>query len=855
MDKPSKRKTWRVAQINYQPIGSICAQIGIDVLLAQVLLARGIDTVEKARAFLSPTGDQISDPTSIAGVEQAADLLVTAVHKGVPMVVYGDYDADGITATALLVDLLRRLGARVGYYIPDRLSEGYGLNSQALLRLREQGYGLVVTVDCGISNYQAVSDARLAQLEVLVTDHHQLPERLPAATAIVHPLLGNNQGPKLAGVGVAFKLAQQVSRAWGLPKDAGIDAGRYLDLVAIGTIADLVPLVGENRVLAKIGLEQMNQSPRVGVRALAEVADLNPIDSRGIAFALAPRLNAMGRLAQASPAVQLFLTDSYQEAWEIARQLDQINRERQLLEEAIMQQAQVLAREQVESNHKVIVLASPYWHPGVIGIVASKLVEEYYLPVILIALSGEIGKGSARSIPGFHMYEALSSCQHLLRAFGGHELAAGLTIDKDKVDDLRQELAAMAAERLSPEDLVPTIKVDAEIMLAEVTIPALQQLLLLEPYGMGNEPPVFLYRHQRLQGAKGVGKDNSHLRGWINSEGRQIGVIGFNLVAGFDQRRPVDLVFQLSLNEWQGQIRAEAMLLDWHPSASDGLSARQQDLLVPVQAIGESACASTEEDYGLGERELINWIHRARGGWPARVGSIKEVAEREGRVLIWLRRRSLAYQVLRSLHEILPDLAGQIFLASKALTQEQLQLVMTFWENRLAKILVVEDLGHLSSSSADAVIFLEPPLSLSQMVNMSKEHSRIYLLWHDRDIDYIDRYLQMSVPERETVATVYRYLLYLKRSNLKTEMNADHASRDLKRLLGKTVGRKAIWRSLLILKEIGLVQPSEAGGGSSVLLSETPGKKLSLEDSLVYRNGLARLTQWKNCKSFLQRVV
>ncbi|MBC7343538.1 MAG: single-stranded-DNA-specific exonuclease RecJ [Clostridia bacterium] len=849
MSKLRKPKRWQVAQVEYERIGTICARVGINPLLAQVLVARGIDTAEKVQAFINVTGDQISEPTSIGGVEQAANILVEAITRDVPILVYGDYDVDGITATALLVDLLRRCGARVGYYIPDRLSEGYGLNSRALLQLREQGYRLVVTVDCGISNYQVISDAKLAGFDVLVTDHHQLPDRLPPASAIVHPALGENQGTKLAGVGVAFKLAQQVSRGLGMPKDAGIDAGRYLDLVALGTIADLVPLLGENRVLTKIGLEQLNRSPRLGLKALREVAGISYVDSRSVAFGLAPRLNAAGRLGQALPAVQLLLTDSYQEAWEIARELDQINRERQLIEESIFQQAQGMAREQVEANSKFIVLSSPYWHPGIVGIVASRLVEEYYLPVLLIALAGRVGKGSARSIPGFHMYEALSSCHHLLESFGGHELAAGLTVEVEKISDLRQELNAVAERCLCPEDLVPKIDVDTEIVLSEVTIPAVEQLSLLEPYGPGNDPPVFLYRHQLLQGIKGVGKDNSHLKGWINGEGRQISIIGFNLVEGFEQRQPIDLVFHLGLNEWQGQAQIEARLLDWRPSAPSALAVDDSTLLVQAKAKSELACTSS------GERKLINWTHRAKAGWMARIESIKEVAKVEDQVLIWVRRRSLAGQVLRSLYEILPELTGRIFLASKTLTQEQLQLVIGFWKNRLAQIVVVEGLDWFEPPVAGAIIFLEPPLSLNQLYNITGECSKVYLLWHEWDIDYIDRCLEMSIPGRETVATVYRYLLYLKRGNFKTQVDTGRISRDLNRILGKTIGRKAIWRSLAILKEIGLVQHLENECISDVLLLEPTGRKISLEDSLVYRDGQAKLAQWRECKSFFQGMA
>jgi single-stranded-DNA-specific exonuclease len=483
--------------------------------------------------------------------------------------VHGDYDVDGQCGTALLTRVLREAGATVVPFLPNRMRDGYDLGPAGLAAARAAGAGLIVTCDCGTTARETVADARAAGLRVVITDHH-VPGELPAADAIVNPRRGDPDAPwaDLCGTGVAFKLAQALVPALGLPEHLPL---HVLDLVAMATVADVVPLTGENRVLARFGLRQLQETSWAGLRALIEVAGLTgkPIRAGHVGFVLGPRLNAAGRIGEAMDGLALLLADDPADALSRARRLETQNTQRQDLDQRILQEAVDVVERDVRLDEEYgLVLASETWHPGVIGIVASRVVERYARPAILIALEGDTGKGSGRSIPGFDLHAAIAECApHLLR-FGGHRMAAGVTVARDALDAFRAAFNAAARARLAPEDLVPRRRIDAVVRLDELSFDLERLLRHLEPCGAGNPTPVFGVTGVAVREARPVGAN--HLRLLLQDEAGRIPAIGFDWADRVDPawwRAPVDVAFQLQQNEYRGDVSLQARIVEVRPSA------------------------------------------------------------------------------------------------------------------------------------------------------------------------------------------------------------------------------------------------------------------------------------------------
>jgi len=486
--------------------------------------------------------------------------------------IHGDYDVDGITGTSLLVRVMRRIGANHSYYIPQRLKEGYGLSCETVARARQQGVKIIITVDCGISACREVELANELGIQVIVTDHHQPPDVLPKATAILNPRQKDCLYPfkSLAGVGIAFKLSAALMSSLGIlggEEDPPYDC---LDLVALGTIADVAPLLGENRVLVKCGLKQLTRSRKPGIIELKRVAGLeeSEIKSGHVGYTLAPRINAVGRLGSAAEAVELLTTDNYRLAFEIAGNLDRANRERQEIEQSVLGEA--FAKIEGEGHlaqGNILVLSSSGWHPGVIGIAASKIVETYHRPAILIAEMDGIGKGSARSIPSFSIFEALRACASLLKNYGGHKAAAGLTIAASEIGSFRERINRIGAEKLSHDDLIPQIKVDAEVDLDKITPQLVEELERCAPFGLGNPEPVFLARGlQILQSPKIVGENHLKMKVRQHVNRGPTEVIGFGMKSLLDKVFPalprVDIVFNPQISNWNDKTRVQLRLKD-----------------------------------------------------------------------------------------------------------------------------------------------------------------------------------------------------------------------------------------------------------------------------------------------------
>ncbi|HHT06519.1 MAG TPA: single-stranded-DNA-specific exonuclease RecJ [Hydrogenispora sp.] len=550
-------KKWKVSTVNDQCPPEVIAEFGLSPLLAKLLAKRKLTTREKVAFFLQGGRGDLPSPFLLNGMAEAVELLVSALEQQERILIYGDYDVDGITAVALLLRTLRPYNnGNILYYLPKRLEEGYGLHRQALAKAIKHGCRLVITVDCGISAVDEAAYLAAEGVRLLLTDHHEPGAQLPQAAALVNPKLSPDYPyPELAGVGVAFKLLQGLAA-----KKPELEPVLWenIDLVALGTIADVVPLLGENRILVKEGLAQIAKTQNTGLKALIQQTGLagKQIDAEHVGYILAPRLNAVGRLGDPTQALQLLLDGDPRRAQKLAASLETLNRKRQRIEERVCQEAEDALAASGPLG-KAIVLAGP-WHPGVIGIVASKLADKYHRPTILFSFDGDRAKGSGRSIPGFHLYNALDECRAYLRRFGGHEYAAGLELEKKDLADFKAAFLAVAENRLTPELLTPALEVEEVIPVEAVTKSLLNDLAQLAPFGEGNPEPVFACRGVNLFACWGVGKDAKHLKLKVGNGAVTCEAIGFNFGALTDElagAECLDLAFNLAENDWNNQLQ------------------------------------------------------------------------------------------------------------------------------------------------------------------------------------------------------------------------------------------------------------------------------------------------------------
>jgi len=571
--KPVTGRRWlpRSTFPTAETVATLSRELAVAPLVARVLAARH-PTVTAAGEFLGGRLADLPDPLLLPDMQPAAARIARALADGERIAVHGDYDVDGISGTTLLVQGLRACGAQVGYHIPLRLRDGYGLSSEALAAAAASGAKLVISVDCGVS---AHDEARLAGelgLDLIITDHHQPPAQLPAALAVVNPQRSDASSPfrDLAGVGVAFFLLAAVRRTlretgW-FSLRAEPDLREVLDLVALGTIADLVPLQGVNRTLTRIGLSLLENGARPGIRALKEVAGVKTVNCGVVGFQLAPRLNAAGRLEDAARGVELLLEQDSARALETARLLDRFNRERQQIELVTFEEAVSRAEKLAEEHTHTLVLASEGWHAGVIGIVASRLVERFYRPTVLIALDGEGGKGSGRSIRGLHLYRALQDCAPQLLAFGGHEMAAGLSLARDQVTAFATAFELVARTALSDEQLTPVLLYDGVELLAEFSRSEVGALEQLAPYGMGNPEPVLLLEKVRARQLQRVGE--GHLRFIACQGGDTLPAIAFGMAARQEEfQGDLDLLVTPQINRYNGRETVQLRVRDVRSSA------------------------------------------------------------------------------------------------------------------------------------------------------------------------------------------------------------------------------------------------------------------------------------------------
>jgi single-stranded-DNA-specific exonuclease len=569
------RRRWILKEADPGIIARHVQELKVSPLLARLLALRGLNDPERAKRYLAPSlRSDLPSPFLMADMDAAVDRLAYAVQHRETVAVWGDYDVDGTTGAAVVVAFLREVGAEPIYYVPHRVAEGYGLNIEGLRALKEKGVRLIVTVDCGVSNPHEVEAAAEIGLDIIVVDHHKPPDRLPAALAVVNPHRHDCAFPDkgLCAAGLAFYLViglrAKLREQGRFVRSGDPDLRPYLDIVTLGTIADMVPLNGVNRTLLRRGLLELGRSTRPGVLALKQVSSVRagPVSAGQVGFQLGPRINAAGRVDYALKVIELLTTASDEVALRIAREIDAHNRERRSVEAEVLEQAFRLARACMDGEKRYsLVLSGAGWHPGVLGIVASRVVERFYRPTVVIGFSEGKGKGSARSIRGFHMVEGFRRCAECLEKYGGHEYAGGLSIREERLPAFVESFERVARECLASDDLVPLLEIDAQLALGEIGFSLMRQLESLKPFGVGNPEPLFMTRGVEVCERKTI---SVGARFRFRHGGRLIGGVAFGVNEQFcgGSGASVDLVYRLNENEWNGNSTVELKIVDARPA-------------------------------------------------------------------------------------------------------------------------------------------------------------------------------------------------------------------------------------------------------------------------------------------------
>ena len=519
-------KKWQLNEVNDELADKIANEFNISKIVASIIANKGLKDNNEIEVFLHPRRGDFHDPFLMPDMDKAVARIIQAIDNKEKVAIYGDYDVDGITSSTVLHRFLEERGLHTDIYIPNRLNEGYGLNKKEIEAIAVTKHTLIITVDCGITGYDEIEYAKTFGIDTVVTDHHEPPEKLPDAIAVVDCKRKDNKYPfnGLAGVGVAFKLTQALAIKLNLPEESYL---KYLDIVCVGTISDIVPLVDENRTISKLGLRLVKQTRNIGLKVLLESIGYKKIDSNTISFGIAPRINACGRMGHEKEALKLFLTNNIEEAKQITQKLNEYNLQRQEIEKRIFDEAQELMQNPEEQKLPCIVLRKENWHHGVIGIVSSKITDMYFKPSILMCIEDKEAKGSGRSIPGFDIHEALENCKENIKQFGGHSMAIGITIDNDKFDDFKKQIEEYAESKQISE-IVPVLNIDEKVQLKNINLSDIKDLELLEPFGEANKPPIFQINNLKIESIRTL-TQGKHLKLDVKEENTRFSAIGFNL--------------------------------------------------------------------------------------------------------------------------------------------------------------------------------------------------------------------------------------------------------------------------------------------------------------------------------------
>ena len=546
-------KKWQIFEPDKNKIEEIKSKYKVNQLLATILANRNILKEEDIRLFLNPTRNDFYNPFLITDMDIAVNRIIKAIENKENITIYGDYDVDGITSITVLKSFLNDIGVETNTYIPNRLIEGYGLNKEAIDKISKKGCNLMITVDCGISAIEEIEYANSLGIETIITDHHEAGNEIPKAIAVIDNKRKDSKYPfrELAGVGVVFKLIQAIGITLKLKEESYL---KYLDIVCIGTISDIVPLVDENRVIAKLGLLLVAQTKNIGLRSIINSSGYNKIDSNTISFGVAPRINACGRMGKAEEALELFLSKDKNEVNELTNKLNEHNRKRQETEKTIFENAVEKIKEEHLDENKAIIVGGENWHHGVIGIVSSKITEMYFKPSILFSFEEDgIGKGSGRSIPGFDLHEALMKCSDTIEKFGGHSMAVGITVKKDNLEKFKKEFEQIATQS-KIDEIIPIINIDAKVDLSDIDKEMVESLKQLEPFGEANKMPVFAFKNLKIDSIRAL-SEGKHLKLTLKDNNYIINAIGFNIGYLANEYRigdKMDVAGVLEINTFNG---------------------------------------------------------------------------------------------------------------------------------------------------------------------------------------------------------------------------------------------------------------------------------------------------------------
>lgn len=845
-------KRWLTNDRDGQEIMDLAAAAGITPEAAWICLNRGLETASQVQSFLTGGAECFVDPFAFPDMEIAVQAILAAVERGEKILVFGDYDVDGITATTLLTHYLRRIGACVDYYIPDRMEEGYGLNDQAIREAARKGTGLIITVDCGISALEPVALANQLGMTMIVTDHHLPPDQLPTATALINPKIPGTSypGADLAGVGVAWKLAQALEiRGRGAvfgPEGLLLE---YLDLVSLGTVADVVPLSGENRIIVKLGLEEINGTrQRPGIAALLEEAGWSgkKVCEGQLGFLLAPRLNAAGRLASAKAGVELLLSTDPLCCREIAAQLEGENLQRQQVEKIIFHEVeQIICREEATLD-RVLVLSSPGWHPGVIGIVASRLMERYHRPAILLSEDGETSKGSGRSIPGFDLSQALAGCSGILLQYGGHKQAAGLKINTRDIPELRAHLNRLAGELLREEDLCPLLTLDVERGIDGREGDIAADLERMAPFGQGNPNPLFAMRDLTVVQARTVGAEGAHLKIWLTAAGETYEAIGFNMgsrCAGLFAGMRLDIACNLEKNRWNGREFLQFVLRDLKPATEQWTAQPFPD--GPANSPGRQTaetcpCPDTAtEKISLPLTSLLSGTAmkladaRGRAGWTY----LPALPAAERAILVYLRSEKRLNQLMAWLQESGEAEGWQPARCGRGLQPWQLLGIKARVSRGEINLLAAETLPETSGRGVfrHLVLFDSPggPEELRRLLAQLDSEGTVHLCYApDQAADPAQD--GACLPSRELMARIFSAFRRVLTKSTEPMLREGIIQRCRAAGLAE-LSEETMRQAFRVFTDLTLIREDSIDGGGAVRLVEKP-EKVSLEDSAVYRD-------------------
>ncbi len=809
-------KTWVYSNNPVSDVDIISKRAGISPLLAKLFLSRGINDINYILDFINPSLNSLNDPFLLKDMDKAVERILKSIEKKEKVLIYGDYDVDGTTATSILYNFIKTLDVCVDYFIPNRLEDGYGLSESSIGKVYAYSPNLIITADCGTTSMDEIRQLMDSEIDVIVTDHHECTEQLPNAYAVVNPCRPDCTYPfkELAGVGVAYKLITALCMKLNL----GSRYNDYLDLVALGTVADVVPLIEENRILVKYGIDLIENTNNIGLKALADSCTLKDkrINSWTIGFVLGPRINAAGRTGDASRAVRLFTTMDEKEATDLVDVLNDANKYRQDTEAEILEQVINYVEKQIDlSTEKVIVVSGDGWHHGIIGIVASKITDRYYRPCILISCENGQGRGSGRSIEGFNLFTALSNQASLLEKFGGHELAAGLTIKKENISEFRKRINEYADGVLTPEDMIPKIKVDLPVSREDLTIQNIRDLDRLAPFGAGNPSPVFICETLKIQSARTVG-EGKHLKLGVDCGGAVFDAIGFNmggLSETLNTGDHIDAACSLEINTWNSVDRIQLNLKD---VVKDIETRVGNEYFYTLDSSLESC--GLEDILGESQSAVLDLISGLNNI------SINEILSLEGANVILVN----SLEAISELKDAFRNNPGAI--------KKPLKICYTCFNGSkkdLPVLLINPDPSIIDLSGFERVIFYGGWICAGYLEKLLEkvDSNKVYVNIKNNSIILN---IVAIIPERRDLVAIYQYI----RANLGNEIKVDNLF-DLAEKISESykidINYFKLKKGLEILEQVDILEKSMTGKyGMSIVIKDKK-EKANLESSILYR--------------------